>query len=354
MNGEQDMTEATDSHSEADGMSREEKLERRLRRIRFVAVLVVAFALFLLPLWSAYDYLFVYRIPKGTTVIDISVVEEHSPWFDYFFKDRRYEKYWPYLYYRHYIVPEGATEILYGAFTGKKMRSVSLPDSLKRIENGSFVACTELREIDWPESLTEMEGYMFVNCEKLSRVRLPAGLRIVGPCSFEYCSSLCEVKLPAKLVRIEPCLFVNCTGLRKIEIPDGVKDVGHEAFSGCTGLEEIAAPDAERIGDAAFENCAALKKVVLSRNVREIGPHVFSGCTALKTIAFSDGEQAVNYRAFRKCVGLKNVKFQWSTPGGNQAIIGYRDFMGTVPPEDKNAESASVDGWILDDWTIDD
>ena len=365
MNGEQDMTESAGDHSETDGLSREEKRARRLRRIQSAAVLLFVVPLLFLPLlWGVCDYLYVYRIPKGTTVVDDSAVREYAPCFDFIFRKRIGEKYWPYLYYRRYIVSDGATEIRYGAFTGKKMRGVRLPDTLTRIESGSFASCTELREIDWPESVTEMDDAMFINCLKLNRVRLPEGLKTVGVRSFENCvslkkieipdsvvtventlfldcASLCEVKLSARLRIIEPAMFKNCTALKKLEIPDGVMRVGFDAFSGCAELEEIDLPEVEVIGENAFANCTALKKVVLSRNVRQIEPHAFSGCAALKTIAFPVGAEAVNSRAFRRCFGLKNVEFRWSTSGGRPVSVGSTDFLGVVPPEEPDDPSVS-------------
>ena len=131
------MSETENNNSELAEISRLEKQERRMRRFKRGAVVLIALSLLLLLLLLeniAYDYAFVCRIPEGTTVVDSNAARPDAPCFDYFFRDRRFEKLQPYLYYRRYVVPVGASEIGCFAFSNHRMmRSIRIPDGVTRI-----------------------------------------------------------------------------------------------------------------------------------------------------------------------------------------------------------------------------
>ena len=105
------MSEAENRLSELEKITREETRERRIREIRYLAILLfIVFALALFA-WGAYDYTYIcrIRIPAGTTVVDRAIVRSHAGIFNVFFKYAMFKKLQPYLSYRHYIIPDGAT-----------------------------------------------------------------------------------------------------------------------------------------------------------------------------------------------------------------------------------------------------
>ena len=86
------MSESTIILSESDELAREEKRERRMRAFKRVAIAAFILLLLFLLVYGAYDYAFVCRIPRGTTVVDSNAARPDAPCFDYFFRDRRFEK----------------------------------------------------------------------------------------------------------------------------------------------------------------------------------------------------------------------------------------------------------------------
>ena len=114
------MSPADKQLSESGENAREEKRERRLREIRYFAVVAFVFLVLFLLGWAGYDYAYVcrIRIPKGTTVVERIAVMDHAGYFDFLFKSRAewIKPYLPYLKYRHYVIPDGATEIGRSAF----------------------------------------------------------------------------------------------------------------------------------------------------------------------------------------------------------------------------------------------
>ncbi len=98
-------------HPEKDEMRR----DLVVRHIKAVAVILL---LFLSPatLYQAFTlYMYHYTLPKGTTVVDRTVVPRGS--FPGKYITGKIPRLRPYLEYRHYVIPEGVTKIGEGTFT---------------------------------------------------------------------------------------------------------------------------------------------------------------------------------------------------------------------------------------------
>ena len=338
------MSDATENnHPETDGMSREEKRERRIRQLKHAAVgLFVVYALLML-VWGAYDYAFVFRVSKGIKVVDGSAVRDHAPIFDHFFTNAKYEKLRPYLHYRHYVIPDGAEELKSSAFLGKNLRSVRIPDSVTKLDSGIFSGCVELEEVDLPDSVTEIRRKMFLNNHNLTRVRLPAGAKAIMDEAFRNCSGLREIVIPDGVEKIGSRAFFNCAALERVVIPESVKDIGPQAFYGCSSLRRLEIPDTvEHISGAAFRKCASLEEIrlpagmVLARTERRARPaerrttsgglsgyapdipytipanpdienSLFEDCTSLKKVVIPEGVRSIGVSSFARCTGLEEI-----------------------------------------------
>ena len=69
-------------------------------------------------------------------------------------------------------IPEGITAIGYYAFSGlENLRNITLPQSLERIETGSFTKLG-LQIINIPENVTSIESYAFNTCKQLETVKI--------------------------------------------------------------------------------------------------------------------------------------------------------------------------------------
>ena len=323
------MTEEINSISETDGQTREEKRERRMREIRYFAVLLlIVFALALLA-WGAYDYTYVCRIrlPGGTTIVDEKAVRTHAALFDYFFPptgrtgihgggtpapkppNKYVLKLQPYLTYRHYVIPEGATEIGSFAFKDNKlMRTVRLSDTVTKINVGAFMRCPELRKVVMSDSVTEIAQYAFPNCARLEDIRLPDSLKIIGSSAFAGCSNLREIEIPEGVEKLGLGAFSG-TGILRARISDGARPlkINNSVFAHCLELRE--AEISGRVSElnwGMFYECASLEKVVLHDGVRVIQP-AFGGCTNLKEINFPPSVEFIADEAFKGCVGLTRI-----------------------------------------------
>ena len=78
------------------------------------------------------------------------------------------------------VVPDGVTEIDYGAFTGSNLLDVQLPDTLKTLGFRAFDN-TNLAVLEYPEGITELNEWYTMGCENLNAVYLPDTLESIEP-----------------------------------------------------------------------------------------------------------------------------------------------------------------------------
>lgn len=112
-------------------------------------------------------------------------------------------------------------------------------------------------EFGWKEVIPDCA---FRSCKWLKSVVLPNTIRRISQAAFYGCSSLTELELPESLQEIANTVFYECTSLKSIEIPDGVEMIWGYTFYGCSNLEHIYIPKSVHTitNYDAFEGCYRL------------------------------------------------------------------------------------------------
>lgn len=111
------------------------------------------------------------------------------------------------------------------------LRSIVLPERLKRIGSGALRGCSRLEE-----------------------VIMPSGVRSFGSSAFSGCSHLNFITLNEGLQSIGSECFNGCSALRDIDVPHTVTEIGNEAFKG-SGVQRIGLPyDLLSLGRGAFDD----------------------------------------------------------------------------------------------------
>ena len=110
------------------------------------------------------------------------------------------------------------------------VRSVSIGKGITRIGSYAFANCTELSEVAFAGfSMSEIGWGAFMNCSRLRTISLPQTIKKVETIAFAGCTMLSSVKIPDRCI-VEDQAYVNCTGVKIIEVsPTAV--VGHYAFA---------------------------------------------------------------------------------------------------------------------------
>ena len=117
---------------------------------------------------------------------------------------------------KHVFVEEGVSEIGEGAFLGSDIETVSLPSSLRVIQDSAFKFCEKLNKVDISEGLEKIKSFAFSACYNLKVIVFPNSLRYIGSYVFSPYSYYEEMQIEKVVVgksieTIENNAFQSCS-----------------------------------------------------------------------------------------------------------------------------------------------
>lgn len=128
------------------------------------------------------------------------------------------------------VILDGVEEIIPFAFSGgQKLKTVRLPDSLKKIGMNAFELCRQLHRIDLGEGVTTIPDSCFERCTKLKTITLPPQIKEIRREAF-WLSGLEVINLNEGLERVHDNAFVG-TCIESIKIPKTVRDFPKNAIT---------------------------------------------------------------------------------------------------------------------------
>ena len=151
-----------------------------------------------------------------------------------------------------------------------KNSKVTVPETVKYIENYAFYEQKGLKSIVLPDGLKTLEAHVFEYCESLTEVRLPSDLTEIGAWAFRDCSSLTEIEIPNTVTEIEEHAFYE-SGLEKIVLPAGLEVLGERALMGIN-----------------------LKTIIIPRSLQYLGRGVLLNCDLLESVYYEGSESEWN------------------------------------------------------------
>ncbi len=171
-----------------------------------------------------------------------------------------------------FTIPDTVTSIGLEAFHGCiSLKTVTIPNSVKTIGESAFENCSSLTSITIPDSVTSIGGYTFYKCTELKTATLPKGITTIGTDMFRDCVNLESVNIPDNVTIIYDGAFNKCKKLKRITIPEGVDTIGGWAFSECSSLTEVIIPESvKKVGQCAFQLCTSLSKITFKSEATEI------------------------------------------------------------------------------------
>lgn len=184
------------------------------------------------------------------------------------------------------------------SFAASKVKSVVIPEGVRRIEEGAFTQCRELMSVGLPSTLLTFGNGVFSNCSNLASIKIPAKVRVISYNLFENCIQLRNVSLPDTIELIQESAFHNCENLTDIEFPGSLERIEDYAFAG-SGLARVAIPKGVwQIGMSAFLKCHNLAEVRIDNVNADIGQCAFSDCCNLNLMAHPEDFTSVGFGAF--------------------------------------------------------
>ena len=119
-----------------------------------------------------------------------------------------------------YEVKDGVAIIGDRAFFDAKLRTVTLPNSLRAIGQSAFAGCKNLTGIALPEGLEVIKETAFRDCESLAELTLPSTLLEVGARAFG--PGLKRLVILSENVTFSPDAFKQAKSLEEIHVPGAV------------------------------------------------------------------------------------------------------------------------------------
>ncbi len=220
------------------------------------------------------------------------------------------------------------------AFSDTAITDITLPSSIKTLDDHAFYNCTKLTRVnyngtleDWlsvsikdsvystPMAYAKTFALLSVDSESgeesyipVTEIELPAGTTKVGACQFAGFNEVTSLKIPTSLTTISAYAFYNCNSLQSIEIPENVTTIGSHAFAGCSKATELELDaNLTTISEYAFQNCSSIESIVIPSGVTTIGQYAFSGCKVAATITIPEGVTSIGQGAFSGCTTVSNI-----------------------------------------------
>lgn len=146
------------------------------------------------------------------------------------------------------------------------LRSILLPERLKRIGSGALRGCSHLEEVIMPRGVHTLGANAFSGCSRLEYIYLPEGLQSIEEECFEDCSDLKNISIPRSVVEIGDKAFRG-TGVKRVSLPRDLMTLGAKAFEN-TPLVQLEIPAATRIINDDLGMMKKLEEITVERGNR--------------------------------------------------------------------------------------
>ena len=241
----------------------------------------------------------------------------------------------------HFESPSNLKQVMGGAFAGSQITSLTLPESVTELGDGTFGRCPALTDWEIPAHIKKLNGNPFYLSNIITpRINEATRLEYVGDMAFsemrglsfvdissatfvgknvfQNCADLKQVILPDHMTSISEYMFDGCSQLESIDLPPNVTSIEYRAFQGCSSLQNIDLSNVETISGEAFRDCMSLSNIDLS-NVSTIWGCAFLNCSSLTSITVgSSGELTLDYCIFYGCNNLETI----TIPSGITKLTG--------------------------------
>ena len=179
------------------------------------------------------------------------------------------------------VFAEGLTLIPNNSFKGTKIKSVTFPSTLTKIDSCAFQSCTNLTSVTIPASVTVLKNHIFASCSNLTSVDMSActGLTEIGEYCFEATAitSFDFTPFASTLETMGMGLFNRCGSLTTVtgfELLVKVESVGNNMFNQCSLTEIHFPPNITSIGSYAyFGHKSNQTEIRIPNGVTYIGNH---------------------------------------------------------------------------------
>ena len=202
----------------------------------------------------------------------------------------------------------------WNAYDWCKTVHVSLPNTVKTIEDEAFKDATDLRSIELGDSIVSIGASAFENCWLLDNITIPGTVTSLGKRAFATCWHLSYLDLSGTSIsKIEPQTFSACPNLETVDLPSSVTTIEKDAF-GAARIKYITLPEGVTTIDEAFSDCDSLKWITLPESLTTIDGAAFWNCVKLDSLFIPRGVNTIAQCITAACSGLKSLVIDSENP----------------------------------------
>ena len=208
-------------------------------------------------------------------------------------------------------IPDTVTGIETGAFKDSGLTEIKLPKNLTYL-GSRVITGTEIKSVTIPKNVTQLEendgGYhgSFFD-SNIETVVFENGIEKIPSRALHGAKKLKNVTIPDSVKKIEQYAFAECTGLEKITIPNTVTDIGRGAFSRCTSMKSFTIPaSVKSLFDSVFAY-SGLETMTVPDTVTYMEGKIFQGASALKSVTLPNTTKEIKSYMFEGCSSLDKI-----------------------------------------------
>ena len=270
------------------------------------------------------------------------------------------------------------TEIRQNAFEMEAFVTVSIPNTVEKINEDAFSNCYDLRIVTFaagskiktigaqaflmcnslesitiPKTVTSIGAKAFYSCYELSKITFEDGisLEIISTETFSF-TGISTITIPKSVVTIKEGAFSSCKNLAVVsfEKNSSLVNIEEEAFAWCYNLVSIEIPkNVNSIGDDAFYCCAKIFEIVNRSSLElEIGSDAY-GAIAQNARAIHNGESKILFVG--DYVFIKDYKYNSSENIALVAYVGNEVFL-TLPDNCNGSSYMIADDAFIQDYIV--
>ena len=216
------------------------------------------------------------------------------------------------------VIPDGTETIPSYMFSGLGIKNVTLPSSVKSIEDFAFSGCGELLSIRIPSSVKTIGNSAFSGCMSVETVYVES---MEDWLSMDFATGLGSNPLYASSTAGNNPRLADYDGntLNLSVIPEGTTVIETSVYAGLAGLESIVIPSTvTEIGAYAFSGCVNLKNITIPESVRKIGEGAFLQCVSVQRVNIPSVEHWVSSIRFD---GALSNPLTESACNGNSPVL---------------------------------
>ena len=187
-------------------------------------------------------------------------------------------------------IPEGVTNLAYGAFMASKVNHINFPFSLTHI--GAAFQGVHLDEIVLHDRITGLGKQAFESVTCHAPLVIPKSVKAIGKGCFKSTNGFSRVIFPSHITEIGEEWFYEadtdtihiqphikkicpsafaCSKIRYFDMPYGIHTIEADAFAFCDSLREIKLPvELTSLEDGVLGCCKNLERVTLHKNIKKI------------------------------------------------------------------------------------